>query len=271
MLAVIGGSMLFGLLQGGGRRRLGQSPRLLTTGMALWTLAAFLGLSVALVSGNGLTRVAGQFLSLLLLPLGWAAARLTTASPGRFPRLAKALVVVAFGASLLHFAAWGIGALQGLPPQRLYFGNSVSITGVLPLILVLLMALRPRLPGRALLVTAFVIYLAGSGSRGAWLAAALGALALALLRRRGNPKPAASNGWKFTLAALSVIWIALLVWLESPRQNVLPSRLPAELLPRILGPWSSPAPPPAAWPSKTASARESSFRGSTSGRIGPTA
>ncbi|MCB1036280.1 MAG: hypothetical protein KDD47_20820, partial [Acidobacteria bacterium] len=93
------------------------------------------------------------------------------------------------------------------------------------------LTLRPIPRWRSVAVGIFLVYLAGSGSRGAWLAALLGVVFLLALAPGGEASP--KLAWKRWTAAFVLITLAaaaVLGWLERPRQNRLPSDRPAEML-----------------------------------------
>ncbi|MCB1034189.1 MAG: hypothetical protein KDD47_10190, partial [Acidobacteria bacterium] len=143
ILTVTAGLGLLGLAAGGFRQRLQSTKATLWVGGALWTAATIAGLASALAAGHSRMRIAGQLLALGLLPLGLVAGRLARASERRFQAVGWALVVVSLAACLLHFGVWAVGAHKGLAPRRLYLENSVSMAGALPMVLVLLLTLRP--------------------------------------------------------------------------------------------------------------------------------
>ncbi len=221
---------LSGVLAGGAKLRLRRTPKALWIGAALWILVAISGAAVGFAAGNGRGRIAGQLLALSLLPLGLLVGRLSPPHQDRFRALTKALVAVVAAACLLHFGVWCVAALRGLAPRRLYLDNSVSVAGAIPLVLVLLLALRPRPHRRGLFLGVFVVYLAGAGSRGAWLAAVLGALLLLLLGGRRAKQGGSLKRSVGVLVGVLLCWLSLIFWLEGPRRNQLTSSLPGVLL-----------------------------------------
>lgn len=169
-----------GSAHGSGRERL---PRLLVLGLALYAAAAAFGTVVGLARGNPLGFLAGQVLSMALLPLG-ALAGLGVAATARWRALRAALPLAVGAAACLHASHWGLAAWRGTPTQRFFLDNSVSVDGAaLSALLMALAATGEALhrrsrwarfwPGAALGLIA--VYLVGSGTRGLWATAPLAA------------------------------------------------------------------------------------------------
>jgi hypothetical protein len=164
-------------------------PRALLIGVALYAGAAAQGTVVALLRGNHVTLVAGQALSMGLLPLAAVGAF------GVFPALnwrsfAAGIVGATFVATLVQFTFTRLIPLELSSNDRLALPNALSAAGIAPLALLLAFALAPSVQrARRVLVwvsmggIAFLII--ASRIRSEWLVLPLGiAVYLAVLLRR---------------------------------------------------------------------------------------
>ena len=204
------------LVWGAMRRPLAASIRLVRTrraflaGAAAYAAAGFLGAVVGLLRGNELRLVAGQTLSMLLLPLGAAAG----AAAGT-ARLWRSVSLGALGGvmlrSLILVSAWARNEALGLPTYRLYTEHGISIVGHGLMGFVLLGALFPGAGrrGRAALVAlgALILFcIAASGTRSLWLVTPLAAvLFVAALGIRGRVFTARRVGIGFGVAAAAAL------------------------------------------------------------------
>lgn len=213
---------------GGAVRRLRALPPRLGVGIAAWAGTAILASAVALARGNDPTLVAGQALSLGLLPLAAGAALALPTPPS--PRLfSLALVVTTAGLCSIHLLHWLAWLLQGEPVFRLYFANKVAAVGTCLLALLLALAQVRDASGRRRLLAAtcaavLALYVLGSGVRGLWLMAPLAVALSALLASGGRPA-VRPRTWIAALL-LAIAGLASLAgiesWLEAPRPNLLP-------------------------------------------------
>lgn len=156
-----------------------QPPRTLLLGLALYAGAAAFGAAVGLARGNSLSFLAGQLLSLVLLPLG-ALAGFAVPPAGRWRALRAALPLAAGAAACLHLGYWVLAAWRGTPTQRFFLDNSVSVDGVvLAALLLALAATGEGSTARAWPMAALgliALYLVGSGTRGLWATAPVAAI-----------------------------------------------------------------------------------------------
>lgn len=224
----------------------------LVRGLVLYLGAAGLGTAVGLVRGNPLAQVAGQALSLALLPAGaFLASRL--APQARRRSLEVALPVALALATLLHLAFWWQAVREGRLLQRLVLPNSVAATGfcLAGLLLALSWARRPVRDARlALPCLALAGFFAlGSGTRGLWLSLlpALGLYVLASgeLAALGKRRWATIVGLGLLVAAGLVV---LLAWIGLQRPNLLarleqPEAAQAGPRPPRSVRWGTPGPP----------------------------
>jgi len=156
-----------------GLPRLTRVPAGLRAGLALYALAAGLGTTVGLARGNPLDLVAGQVLSMGLLPLG-AVAGLALDPRRTWRAFAVGVVAAAAVASSVHLVGWVLQAAHGRPVLRLFLGNSVTLGGLSLLAALLCLAgtRAQRPPTRAAAwacLGLMALYLLGSGIRGLWI------------------------------------------------------------------------------------------------------
>jgi hypothetical protein len=159
-------------------------PRVLTElsptlrwGLALYAGAAVWGATVGVVSGNPTRYVVSQFASMMLLPL--AALAFCASGPLRPRELAAGLGAAAGVALAVHLSAL-IWLRWMLPPSseaaRFMLRNDIGFAGLAVLAPLVVAGswreLRTPISTVALLCTA--VLLAGSMSRGAWIAAVVG-------------------------------------------------------------------------------------------------
>lgn len=151
--------------------RIGREPLVLA--LSAWTAAAMLGTCVGLLSHNALSFVAGQALSMGLLPLG-ALVGLGLSSRESWRALARGIVLGAVIACALHLAVWLVATVRGITVYRLYLPNGVSVAGIAMLALVLALALVEAELGRrraalGAAVALILLCIAGTGTRSLWL------------------------------------------------------------------------------------------------------
>ena len=168
-----------------GWRRILTMDRLTLLALVLYSAAAVQGAAVALARGNNTALIAGQFLSMILLPLG-AAAALGLLRQGGWRPFATGLVAAVGTGGLVQLIMTVPTAINGPPGFRLMLPNSGSFAGVAPLALFLAGALA-RGGGRrarALLWAVGAVMLAiilGTGIRSQWLVLPAGIAAYAVL------------------------------------------------------------------------------------------
>ena len=153
--------------------------------LALYSAAAIQGAAVALARGNNTALIAGQFLSMILLPLG-AAAALGLLRHGGWRPFATGLVAAAGTGGLVQLIMTVPTAINGPPGFRLMLPNSGSFAGVAPLALFLAGALA-RGGGRRVRVLLWAVgavmlaIILGTGIRSQWLVLPAGVATYAAL------------------------------------------------------------------------------------------
>lgn len=200
-------------------------PRPMLWGLGLYGGAALYGTLVGVFRGNPLEQVAGQWLSMALLPL---AALVSLLLPRRISwrGLLHALPAAAAAACLVHLVRWGWAAIEHRPMSRFFLDNNISMDG--PALLALLLAvalcgLRKRRLWTVVTLALLVVYLVGSGTRGLWLTSLPATAILFLAARERGPL------WKsrlvLSLAGAAVLLVALiaglLAWSAAERPNLL--------------------------------------------------
>lgn len=244
ILAATGALLVWGLGRAGWLRRWRSAPRGVLLGLGLYAAAALLGTVIGVLSGLPLGRVAGQALSMGLLPLAALAGLALEhprsghgGSPGKsgMAWLAQALALAVTGAAAVHLLEAAGRLLSGRPVGRLYFANSVSIAGPSLLALLLVLALLQRRTRwlQALWGLALVIlgtYMLGSGIRGLLLVTPLAVLVALILTA-----PRLRWGRGLILLILLVLPLfaaerALWWWETAPRPDLMPGRDASHLL-----------------------------------------
>ena len=163
---------------------LAAAPRPVRAGLLLYTGAAFWGAAVGLASGNPVSHVIAQSVSMLLLPIGFLA--FATPPPLTPPALLQGLGLASGLAVVAHLAALAAPGTLG-PPEgeafRLILRNDIGFGGLGALGVVLGTGWRRGGGGRAATgtVAAGAVLLVGAMSRGAWIAAAAGLVAVLAL------------------------------------------------------------------------------------------
>ena len=198
-------------------------------GLGLWTMAAVVGAVIGFRRGNDPTLLAGQLLSLGLLPLG-ALAGFALSDHGAWRWFRGGLVGATTAAVLLHLGYWVRSLAKGVLFDRLVFNNKVSPTGVCLLALLLALSLvigptRRQRVGGSLCATAIVLYIFGSAVRSLWAVTALALVALVVVAA-SRVGPSARRLLFLSAAILSCILVAccsIVVWLQPVRPNLLPA------------------------------------------------
>jgi hypothetical protein len=221
ILAATVALLLAGALRAGAVRRLLWAPRPVAAGVTLYALAAALGGVVALVRGNEHGLLAGQLLSLGLLPLGFVAAvaAAATTRPGALGAMATTLTTAAAAACTAHLIYGAVRVSAGLSARRLAFANAVGAAGFAMLALLFALALagassgwrRRQCVGAALIIVAEI---ALGGPRSLWLATGLAVIAYVSLgygvkafwRQRTFVTLAVAIAVALTLAAATRWW-----------------------------------------------------------------
>ena len=226
--AVVVVFLAVGALSGGWRRVL-DADRASLVGLALYGAAAVQGGAVALLRGNQTTFVAGQFLSMVLLPLG-AVMGLELARRGEWRPFATGLVVATGAGTIAQLVLTIPVAMVAPAGFRLFVPNVPSFAGIAPLGLFFATALAGagRWPARTLglvVAGATVVVIAGSGIRSQWLAMPFGVAAYA--------GAAFGRSWFFSRRAVVAAGIGVAVmamtlvvatwWWVRARPSLLPS------------------------------------------------
>jgi len=191
--------LVVGLRQKGWLQRILEAPRPVSVGVVLWAAAAGLGTIVGLIRGNELYLIAGQIVSMALLPFAFVAAR-SLDMINRARVFATALVGAVFAACLLHFGYWTVRMLIDRPLLRLYLPKGLSVVGVSIMALIIALTLAAQKGGRSrtlglVCAPVFGIYILGSGTRSVVAAAGLVVVVFLLVwgtARSGIRGPAAA-------------------------------------------------------------------------------
>lgn len=209
-------------------RRVLAAPAGVRLGMLLYAGTAIVAATVGLLRGNETGLVAGQLLSMGLLPLGFVAAAAAPA-PLRTAAFAWSLAGAAGCAALIHFGHWGFMLHQGQQLMRLYMGNSVSLTGVSLLALLVAVGLAAATTGihrriATLLAGLVALFIVGSGTRSLWIATVLGLGLLAVAVRAWRTLAHRRTRRILAVVSASAAATAAGVWLwwHWPRPNLLP-------------------------------------------------
>jgi hypothetical protein len=236
--AIVAALLAVGLATPGAGARLRRTLRWPAVAAALYLASAVLGAVVGVAHGNPLLLVAGQFLSMALLPAGFVAVA-ALAGDRRLAACAAGLCTAVVVASLLHLVHWLRVAVGGGLESRLLFANNVSVVG--PALAALLLSLAALIAGErrvrwaaaagAVLIAAYVV---GSGVRGLWLATPVGVGGLLLLSpglRRGlRGSLRRRRGWWVSVAAVGLVALAATAgWLALARPSLLASADPLAL------------------------------------------
>jgi hypothetical protein len=219
--------LVVGLVRGGWLAQVVAAPTPIVFGVALYCLATLQGTAVALVRGNDLKLVAGQVLSMALLPLG-AVAGLILRTSKSWRVYSIGLVASVALASLFHLSCWAYYSAHGQALGRLFLGNNVSPVGASLLAILLAFALAQDHNLWLRLATSFaivviVLYILGTQVRSLWAVAFLGVLLSVAFSRglRGFASPAAWAPIAGVAFVLLVGLAAITSWWEKPRPNLL--------------------------------------------------
>ena len=200
-------------------------PRPVLAALILYGGTAAVASAVGVAAGNPFPLVAGQVLSMGLLPLGAAAG---FALGGGWRGLRAGLVGGGATAAALHLAHWLWSAAHWVFVPRLYLSHyAVSVTGISLLALLLALSAwgRDAASGRLAFVASALmgLYVLGSGTRSLWLATALG---LCVYVVTGRVTPAVAR--RVALPAAVTLGVALLcggsavAWWRLDRPNLAP-------------------------------------------------
>ncbi|MCB1054700.1 MAG: O-antigen ligase family protein [Acidobacteria bacterium] len=240
-LVVTGLLLVWGLGHRGALGRWRAAPSPIRLGLLLWTGAALLGALTAVVAGNPPTRLAGQLLSMGLLPMGAVAGLLLVRRPGSehpLRWLPAAVVLSVVAAAVAHLVDAYLRLAGGAAVGRLYFANSVSAAGPSLLALLLALALLRRgswwRRGAILLaILLLVAYMLGSGVRGLVVVSVPAVLLFFVLSSSGRRR---LGSLALTLGALVAVAALLLLaehriqeWDEAVRPSLAPGRGTASL------------------------------------------
>ena len=177
--------LVVGLRQRGWLQRILKVPRPVSVGVVLWAAAAGLGAIVGLIRGNEPYLIAGQLVSMALLPFAFVAAR-SLDMINRARVFATVFVGAVFAACLLHFCYWTVRMLVDRPLLRLYLPKGLSVVGVSIMALIIALTLAAQKGGRSrtlglVCAPVFGIYILGSGTRSVVAAAGLGVVVFLLV------------------------------------------------------------------------------------------
>ncbi len=221
-----------GLMQKGWRKRLFETAPAIRLGVFLYGAAALHGAAVALIRGNDLKLVAGQLLSMGLLPLGFIAGSVLPTRKGWLTFCVSAVGAASL-ASLVHFVHWAVNFSSGRLVPRLYLPNNSSAVGVSLLAFLFASALCGVLSGMkriAAFLSAAVLglFIIGSGVRSLWAMVPLGLITVVALWRWRTAMAKRTVLWTVapSLALVGVgaiAWLCVTAWLAKPRPNVLPT------------------------------------------------
>jgi O-antigen ligase len=203
------------------------APAPVNIGIVLYTSAAALGTVVALVRGNEPMLIAGQLLSIGLLPLGFVAAQ-TVGSTTRRAVFVRTFVCATVTASVIHFAYWAYRLQLGVPQVRLYLPNAISAAGLVLMALLLVVAtiVGAERRHRSLAVLGAVVlsaYLVGTGTRSLWAVTALGIVVFFTIELLVGPRSRALRLALVVVAALGTLGVGMiLLATRIPSESVLP-------------------------------------------------
>lgn len=239
LLALTAGLLAAGLVRPGWGRRIGAGRCRVAAGVGLYGLAALHGGAVGLARGNEVELLAGQVLSMALLPLA-ALAGAGLGGGARSRPLAWGLGAGVASASLLHWLAWLASPPGAGLDRRLFFANAVSVVGasLLGLLLLATLVVSARgilrvLAGIATLPVLLLIL--ASGVRGLWVATVLAVAVFLVLAFPPVRRQLALLGWMLAVAGAAVGVVAMARWVERPRPNLLPAAEPSALLAPVWG------------------------------------
>jgi len=221
-----------GLRPSGVRNLFGpEENRRCLVGLLLYATAAVQGTAVGLILDNPFYTVAGQSLSMGLLPLAAAAGMLQDRHT--FPRQLVLGMVAGFVAAMsLNFGVWAWLAFHGERLRRLYLPNTIAPVGLVPLGALggLLLLRYGTPPVRRLGATAIVLavpFTVFTGVRTLWLTVAV-ALVLFSLLAGSSHRPLQRWARVVRPGAIGVIGLVLagaIFWWAIPRTNVLQAKV----------------------------------------------
>jgi len=211
-----------------GVRGLGlREHRVPLAGLGLWTAFAVLAGLIGVVHGNNLTLVAGQLLSLGLLPLG-ALAGAALWSRGAWRWFRWGVVAATTVAALVHLGFWVLSLSSGTLFKRLLLPNGVSPSGVSLLALLMALSLagsrgrRQRMLG-VLCALIIVLFIFGAAVRSLWIVAIP---AVAVFQIWTGVRASAGRLLGVAAGVLACILagaVPVAVWLHPERPNLLPN------------------------------------------------
>ena len=216
-----------GLAATGWLERVRRLSRPMAVGLGLYLATAAMATLVGLFRGNELSLIAGQTLSMGLLPLAALAAS-TLPTTRQVSTFAVSLVTATTVGALIHFVQWARSLNTAQPVLRLFLPNSVSVGGVSLMALLLAVALVAVRRGvrrvlAALAVIAVVLFIVGTGTRSLWLAVMVG---LALLVSysgawRALTRPRALLASALVLALIAVAVVGVTLWWRSMLRDLI--------------------------------------------------
>jgi len=227
ILALILSLLVVGLLRRGWWRRLRSAPRPVLMGLLLYTSATILGALVGLVRGNDHEFLAGQALSMALLPLS-ALGGLVLCRAASWRGFAVGVAGSVTMLAVVHLAAVTARLTSGKPPLRTFLDNGISPIGTSLLAFILLVALAGWLPGwlRRVAIASMVllaVFALATLVRGLWITMLLGGL-FAGFCAYGHRIFVSRRLWlglAAAVAAFGLVWLLILAWWQFPRYNLL--------------------------------------------------
>jgi hypothetical protein len=227
ILALTLSLLVVGLLRRGWWPRLRSTPRPVLMGLLLYASVTILGALVGLVRGNNHEFLAGQALSMALLPLSALGGLVLCRSAswrGFTVGVAGSVTVLA----VVHLGVVTARLASGKPTLRTFLGNGTSPVDTSLLAFILLIALVGWLPGwlRRVAIASMVllvVFALATLVRGLWITMLLGGL-IAGFCSVGHRIFVSRRLWfglAAALAALGVVWLVVLAWWQFPRYNLL--------------------------------------------------
>jgi len=210
--------LVAGLLRRGWWRRILTAPRSIIVGIVMFVAATLLGTAVGLLRANDHAFVAGQLLSMGLLPLG-VVAGLALAGGNLWRGYVLGIVGSVGVASCVHLGCWVFGA--GVDPTygRFFFSNKASPAS--PALIAVNLALAAALWDRRWVrwaslpaIVATLLLILGSAMRSLWLVTAPSVIGVALassgLRRLATHRVTRRIALAALVAAAAFVGLAVL-------------------------------------------------------------
>jgi hypothetical protein len=205
-----------GLARSGSARRIRGAPRAVRIGIAAYSGAVLLGAVVGLARGNGHAFLAGQVVSMGLLPFG-AVAGLAIGRAPFWRMYAGALAACVAVASCINIACWLLGIAGGTAWNRMFLVNNVSPApaALITLNLTLAALVSRSRPvrwagGVSFLATGMLVV--GSGIRSLWLVLVPSLLAVLVASTALRRLAPGAKRIRTTLGAAAGATLVLAAW-----------------------------------------------------------